>query len=72
MKINIVVKPNSRKESVERLDDGTLKVRVNAPPIDGRANEAVTKALAQYFSVQKSSVHILRGASGKRKIVEIT
>jgi len=56
---------------VERLSDGTLEVRVNVPPIEGRANEAVIEALAHYFEVSESSVHILRGATGKRKIVEI-
>lgn len=71
MKISLIVKPNSRKESVEILTDGTYQVRVNASPIEGRANEAVIEALARYFSVPKSAVTILKGTTGKRKIVEI-
>ncbi|MBI2500420.1 MAG: DUF167 domain-containing protein [Deltaproteobacteria bacterium] len=71
MKISLIVKPNSRKESVEELPDGVLQVRVNAPPIEGRANEAVIEVLAKHFSVPKSAVTILKGAKGKRKMVEI-
>lgn len=71
MKISVIVKPNSRKESVERLADGTYQVRVNAPPIEGRANEAVVEVIARYFSVPKSAVTILKGTTGKRKIVEV-
>ncbi len=72
MKINIVVKPLSRRELVERLADGTLRVSVNAPAIEGRANEAVIEALARHFSVPKSAISILRGARGKKKVVEIS
>ncbi len=72
MKISVLVKPNSRKESVERLSDGALEVRVNAPPVEGQANEAVIEALARHFSVPKSAVSIVRGARGKKKVVEIS
>ncbi len=53
------------------MSDGSYRVAVNAPAIEGKANEAVIKALADYFSVSKSSVKIVRGTKGKRKVVEI-
>lgn len=71
VKISLIVKPNSRRESVELLADGSYQVRVKAPPIEGRANEAVVNLLARCFSVQKSAITILKGATGKRKLVEI-
>jgi len=71
MKIEVHVKPNARKEGVEKTPLGIYKVSVNAPPQDGRANEAVIEALAEYFGVSKSSIVILRGQTGRRKLVEV-
>lgn len=71
MRIEITVKPNSRRPGVEKLPDGTYRVAVNAPPREGRANEAVIEALAGYFDVPKSSIRIRMGSSGRKKVVEI-
>jgi len=71
MKIEVQVKPNSRKEGVEKTGDHSYKVSVNAPPVEGRANAAVIEMLARYFEVPKSAVTILRGETGKKKLVEI-
>ncbi len=70
MKIAIVVKPNARKEGIEKLPDGTLRVFVNEPPQDGRANDAVVRVLARYFGVARSAVRIVTGIRGRRKLVE--
>ena len=71
MKLEIHVKPNSRRESVEKQADGSYKVSLNAPPVEGRANERLVEMLAAFFKVRKSSVTILRGQSGRKKLVEI-
>jgi len=71
MKVSVVVKPNARKESVETLTDGSLRVCVNASPREGLANEAVVRLLAEHFEVAKSSIHIVSGKRGKKKLVEI-
>jgi len=71
MKLQITVKPNSRKPGVKKLPDGTYRVAVNAPPREGQANEAVIEALAEYFGVREADVRIVLGASGKKKVVEI-
>lgn len=68
MKITVMVKPNSRKEAVEPQADGTYIVRVNAPPIEGRANERVVELLSEHFSRPKSSIRLVSGAQGKRKV----
>ncbi len=72
MKINVIVKPNSRKEAVEKLPDGSYRVSVKAPPQEGKANEAVVKLLADFFSVAKSKIRIVQGMSGRKKIIEIS
>ena len=48
-----------------------LKVRLNAPPVDGAANEALVKFLAEIFAVARRDVRILAGESSRSKIVEI-
>jgi uncharacterized protein (TIGR00251 family) len=71
MKISIIVKPNSRTEGVVPSDDGTYTVRVAAPPVEGKANDRVILLLARHFGVPRSRISILKGHSGKKKIVEI-
>ena len=68
MKISVIVKPNSKKESIEKLSTGEYVVRVNAPAIEGRANEAVIEALSTHFGVRKSAIRIVSGEKSKKKI----
>jgi len=71
MKIAVKVKPGSKREQVEQLDETNFTVRVKAKPIDGKANDAVIKVLADYFDVSKSDVILLKGQTSKQKIFEI-
>ena len=71
MRIQITVKPNSRREFVEVQPDGIYKVALNAPPREGLANIRLIELLAEHFDVAKSRVTILRGDSAKLKLVEI-
>lgn len=70
-RIPITVKPNAKKNSVEKMADGTYRVCVKAPPRKGKANAAVVEALAEFFRVPKSCVEIAAGAKGKKKLVKI-
>ena len=72
IKIKIRVLPrSSRNEVVGEMADGTLKVKLTAPPVDGKANIALVDLLADHFHVPKRLVHISRGATSKNKEVEI-
>lgn len=70
MKVFITVKPRSRKEKVEKTDDGYV-VYVKDPPVEFRANRAMIHLLSQYFGISKSRITILSGKKSKQKIVEI-
>lgn len=70
MKLVIQVKPNSRRESVERQDDGSLRVLVNAPAQEGKANERVVALLAEYLKIPKSRLKIIRGQNSRIKTIE--
>lgn len=72
MKLTLHVKPNARHEKVEVQTDGSLKVHVNAPPQDGRANERVIELLAKHFGVAKSRISVVHGAAGRQKVIEIS
>jgi len=69
--LDIVVQPRCSREGVGPVVGDRLKVSVNAPPVDGKANEAVQRVLAEIFGVPRSAVTILRGETGKRKTVRI-
>lgn len=71
MKIFLKVKPGSKQEKIEKISDNIFTVWVKEPPIEGRANEAVVKVLAEYFGVSKSQVRISHGATGRMKMAEV-
>jgi uncharacterized protein len=71
MTISVRVKPNSRKDEVRKLDGNRYLVSVTAPPVDGKANARVVELLAGHFRKPKSRIMILRGTSGREKLIEI-
>ncbi len=71
MKIYVRVKPSSKKAGIEKKGD-TYIVRVKSPPVEGKANKELVEILSDYFGVPKSSIRIVRGMSGRNKVVEIS
>ncbi|OHA49163.1 MAG: hypothetical protein A2Z62_00155 [Candidatus Terrybacteria bacterium RIFCSPLOWO2_02_42_20] len=71
MRISVKAKTNAKKELVEKITDKEFVVSVKEPPIDGRANWAICRAVAEYFGVSPSRVNVISGQSAKNKILEI-
>lgn len=71
MRIFVRAKPGAREEKVERIDENNFAVSVKEPPVQGRANTAIMKALAEYFKVSHLQVQLISGFSSKQKIFEI-
>ena len=71
MRIHVVVKPRSRRESVQPQPDGSYQVALDAPPHEGLANERLVEVLAAFFQVPKSGIAIVRGHKSRRKWVEV-
>lgn len=69
--IDIAVKPRASREGVGPVQADRLVVAVNAPPVDGKANAAVVRVLAEAFGVARSAVTIVRGETGRKKTVRI-
>lgn len=73
MKIIVTVKPNSSKGPlVERGKDGNYTVYFRAKPHDGEANAALIELLAKHFQIPKTSIAIIRGATSRYKVIEIS
>ena len=70
-KIWVTVKPRANKQSITQISNTEYQVSVQAPPHAGKANQAVVELLAQYFSVPKSRIKILRGNAARKKLVQI-
>jgi uncharacterized protein (TIGR00251 family) len=69
--VDIAVKPRSSREGVGPIQGDRLCVAVNAPPVDGKANEAVVRLLASIFKIPRSAVTIVRGETGRKKTLRI-
>lgn len=71
--ISVRVTPRcSKNEISDILDDGTIKVRLTAAPVDGKANQALIEFLAKALDVKTNQVEIVAGHTGKDKLITIT
>ena len=65
------VTPRSGQDRIDGMRDGVLRVRLAAPPVDGRANEALVRFLARTLGVPPRDVRVARGETSRNKVVEI-
>jgi hypothetical protein len=70
MTLTIKVIPGAKKD-LYKEEDGRIKVYLAAPPVDGRANEALCRFLAGHFAVCPSSVAIIKGLKSRNKVINI-
>ncbi len=68
MRIFVFAKTRAKKERIERLDAFHFRVAVTQIPEKGKANDAIKRVLARYFSIPVSQVALKSGASGKQKV----
>ncbi|SKA29370.1 hypothetical protein SAMN02745127_03182 [Oceanospirillum multiglobuliferum] len=66
------LQPKASKDEFCGLHDDRLKIRITAPPIEGKANTHLCKFLAKQFGVSKSMVSIINGELGRQKRVRIS
>ena len=58
-------------DGVDGVIDGVLRVRVAAPPVEGAANHALVRVIAEELGVARRSVRIVAGAAGRQKLVVV-
>ncbi len=66
------VQPNARRSEAVGLHGGALKVKIAAPAVDNKANAELINFLSESLGIPKSAIIIRRGATSRRKVVEIT
>ncbi len=69
--VKVRIQPNSKKFQIVGLLGDELKIKVNAPAIEGRANEKLIEGLSKILKVAKKSIKILKGELSKSKLIQI-
>lgn len=69
--LSVKVIPNAKVEKVIREQE-RLKVYVRAPALDGKANAAALELLAEFLNTRKSALRIIKGATSREKVVEVS
>ena len=70
-RLSIRLTPRAARDEVASFEGETLRVRVAAPPVDGRANEALTRLLAAKLGVSRGAVRVVAGQASRQKVVAI-
>lgn len=71
--IKVRVIPRAPKnEVVKTMAGDILKIKLKAPPVDGKANEELIKFLSEEFKIAKSKIEIVKGKKGRNKVIEIS
>ncbi|KTD10924.1 hypothetical protein Lgra_1890 [Legionella gratiana] len=65
--LHLYVQPGAKKTEIVGVHENELKIRLNTPPIEGRANKELLKYVAQMFKVSPSQVTLKRGAKSRHK-----
>ncbi|RJX33432.1 MAG: YggU family protein [Oxalobacter sp.] len=71
LRVAVQISPNAKRTEVVGETDDALKIKLQAPPVDGKANEMLIRFLADVFNVPKSAITITHGHTSKKKLVEI-
>jgi uncharacterized protein (TIGR00251 family) len=69
--LRVRVQPRAARDEIVGWRDGALRVRVTAPPVEGRANEAVAALLGRALGVRAAAVTVIAGDRGRDKLVRV-
>jgi len=71
LRLSVRLTPRGGADRIDGIRDGVLCVRVAAPPVDGAANDALVRLLADELHVPRGAVRLVAGATARTKVVEI-
>jgi len=69
--LTLHIQPGAKKTEFAGLHGDALKIRLAAPPVDGKANEALVKFIAETLKLPKSAVNLKSGQTSRRKVLEV-
>ena len=70
--VTLHIQPGAKKTEFAGLHGDALKIRLAAPPVDGKANEALIKFVAETLKLPKSAVNLKSGQTSRRKVLEVS
>ena len=70
--LTLHIQPGARKTEIAGVHGDALKIRLAAPPVDGKANAALIAFVAQHLDLPKSAVTLRSGQTSRRKVLEVT
>lgn len=71
VRLALQVTPNASRSEIAGIQQGVVRVRLQAPPVEGRANEALVRFLAEALDLPRGAIVVASGHASRRKIVEI-
>jgi uncharacterized protein (TIGR00251 family) len=69
--LDVFVAPRASRTRIMGVHDGRLKIQLAAPPVDGKANDALVRFLAEALGVARAQVEVVGGPASKRKTVRL-
>lgn len=69
--LTLHIQPGAKKTEVAGRHGEALKIRLAAPPVDGKANEALLRFIADQLKLPKSAVSLKSGQTSRQKVVEV-
>lgn len=69
--LTIYLQPGAKKSEVSGMHDGHIKIKINSPPVDGKANEALILFLSEFLDIPKSKIKIVSGEKSRIKKIAI-
>ena len=70
--LKIHLQPRASRNGIDGVQGDTLKLRVTAPPVEGRANKALKKLLAELLGISPSQIAIITGQRSREKLVQVS
>jgi hypothetical protein len=69
--LNVYIQPNAPKDDYAGIYNNCVKLKIKAPPVDGKANRELLRFLGEIFAVPQSSIHLVQGEASRYKKIEI-
>lgn len=71
VRLHLFIQPKASKNEIVGPHNGELKIKLTAPPVDGKANSELINFLAETYGIPKRRIQITKGETGRHKTVEI-
>ena len=71
VRLSVKVQPSARKNSIDGYTDGVLRMKIAAPPVDGKANKELIAYLSDILNMRKSAITIEKGQTNRSKLISI-